>query len=469
VSRFDLAVIGAGSGGLSVAAAAAQFGRRVVLFEKAQMGGDCLNTGCVPSKALLAAAKAAQAVRGASAFGIAAAEPSVDFARVMDRVQAVIAAIAPHDSQERFEKLGVTVVRAAARFAGPQVLEAGGQRHEARRIVIATGSRPALPPIPGLGEVAFLTSESLFANRRLPRHLVVIGGGPIGLEMAQAHRRLGAAVTVIEALDPLGREDPACAAVVLDVLKAEGIRVFPRTAVTAVRRRGEGIAVETGGAGVIEGSDLLVATGRSANVEGLDLDRAGIASNAKGIIVDAGLRTSNRAVYAIGDVVGGPQFTHVAGDHAGLVVRSALFGLPVKVRTTLVPRVTFTDPELAQLGLTESEARRQHGDAVSVARWPFRDNDRAVADGRTDGFVKVIVGRRGRILGVSIVGAGAGDLLQPWTLALENGLGLRAMAGTLVPYPTRGEASRRAAVGHFAGLAANPWVRRIIGLVTRFG
>ncbi len=463
--EHDIAVIGAGSGGLSVAAAAAQFGRKVVLFEKGEMGGDCLNYGCVPSKALLAAAKQAQALRSGAPFGIAAVEPQVDWAAVRAHVQRAIAAIAPHDSQQRFEALGVTVVRSAARFLDARTLEAAGRQFTARRIVIATGSRPAIPPIPGLGEVACLTNETIFGNQRLPEHLLIIGGGPVGLEMAQAHRRLGARVTVIEAGEPLAHDDPALAAVVLGKLAAEGVEMISRTQVIRVFQRDGAIGVETGDGRGFTGSHLLVAAGRRPNVEDLDLGRAGVAFTQRGITVDRGLRTSNRRVYAIGDVAGG-RFTHEAGYQAGIVLRNALFALPAKA-SAVIPHVTYTDPELAQAGLTEAEARARHGAAVKVLRAPFTGNDRAQAEGRTEGLVKIIIGRRGRILGAGIVAPGAGELIQPWILALAQGLRISAMAGPVLPYPTRGEAGRRAATGYFAGFASNPLVRRVIGLIDR--
>lgn len=462
--HFDIAVIGAGSGGLTVAAAAAQFGRKVVLFEKGEMGGECLNSGCVPSKALLAAAKQAQALRDGARFGIAPAEPQVDFARVRAHVQRAIAAIAPHDSQQRFEQLGVTVIRAAARFVDPRTLEAAGGHFTARRVVIATGSRPAVPPIPGLADVAFLTNETLFANDTLPSHLIVIGGGAAGLEMAQAHRRLGSRVTVIEAAAPLAQDDPELAAVVLGQLAAEGVEILARTAVTRVFRHGEGLAVEAGGR-LIAGSHLLVATGRRPNVEGLGLEAAGIAVTAQGITVDRRLRSSNRRVHAIGDVAGG-RFTHEAGYQAGIVIRNALFGLPARA-TAAIAHVTYTAPELAQVGLTEAAARALHGDAITVLRSPFSGNDRAVAEGHTPGLVKLVAGPRGRILGAGIAGAGAGDLIQPWVLALERRLKIGAIASAVLPYPTRGEASRRAAIGYFADFASNPLLRGVISLVSR--
>jgi pyruvate/2-oxoglutarate dehydrogenase complex dihydrolipoamide dehydrogenase (E3) component len=460
----DIAVIGAGSGGLSVAAAAASFGQKVVLFEKGEMGGDCLNFGCVPSKALLAAARQAQAMREAGPFGIAPVAPQVDFAGVRAHVQRAIAGIAPHDSQQRMERLGVTVVRAAARFVDARTLEADGRRFTARRIVIASGSRPAVPPIPGLADVPHLTNETLFANDTLPSHLLVIGGGAVGLEMAQAHRRLGAQVTVIEAATPLAQDDPELAAVVLDQLAAEGVEVVASTAVSRVFRSAQGIGVEAGGRS-FTGSHLLVATGRKPNVEELGLGAAGIAFTARGITVGKGLRTSNPRVYAIGDVAGG-RFTHEAGYQAGIVIRNALFGLPARA-SAAIAHVTYTAPELAQVGLTEAEARSAHGDAIRVLRAPFAAKDRAIADGRTAGLVKVITGPRGRILGAGIVGHAAGDLIQPWVLALERRLKIGAIASSVLPYPTRGEASRRAAIGYFADFASNSLVRSVIALVSR--
>ncbi len=461
---FDIAVIGAGSGGLTVAAAAAQFGQRVVLFEKSEMGGDCLNTGCVPSKALIAAAARAQAMREAGRYGIKAVVPEVDFKQVMAHVRDAIATIAPHDSQERFEKLGVTVIRAAARFVGTRELEAAGQRFTARRIVVATGSRAAVPAIPGLDGVPFFTNETLFLNEVLPSHLVIIGGGPIGCELGQAFRRLGSAVTIIQSGAILAKEDPEAAGLVAERLAAEGITLKTGTAVKAVSGGAGGIRVDTADGQTITGSHLLVAAGRTANVEGLDLAAAGIDFTPRGITTDDGLKTSNRAVYAVGDVAGRGQFTHLASYHAGLVVRNALFGLPVKAKAQ-IPRVTFTAPELAQVGLTEPEALAAHGSGVKVLRAPFALNDKAVAEGRTDGFVKVLATARGRILGATIVGDEAGELIQPWVMALAGGVKLSRMTSYIHPYPTRGEASKRAAINHFASLASNPFLRSVIRLI----
>ena len=463
-ASYDVAVIGAGSGGLTVAAAAAQFGERVVLFEKGEMGGDCLNYGCVPSKALLAAAKQAEAMRKASRYGISPQEPVIHFAQVRAHVRRAIAAIAPNDSQERFEKLGVKVVRAEARFRDARTLEAAGETFQARRIVVASGSSAALPPISGLADVAHFTNETIFENAELPRHLIIIGGGPIGVEMAQAHRRFGSEVTIIEAFDPLAKDDPELTEIVLERLRAEGVTILARTAIAEVSQTADGIAVETREKGTISGSHLLVAAGRRPNVEALNLEAAGIAHTAKGITVDDGLRTSNPRVYAVGDVAGRQQFTHLAGYHAGVVIRNALFGLAAKANA-VIPWVTYTDPELAHAGLTEADARKQHGDRVRVLRWPFHDNDRAQAEGRSDGLVKIVTGRRGRILGASIVGAEAGELILPWVLAMSQRLKISAMAQVVAPYPTRSEASRRAAITYFADFSSNSWVRGVISLV----
>lgn len=463
---YDLAIIGAGSGGLSVAAAAAQFGQKVILFEKGKMGGDCLNYGCVPSKALIAAAKHAHVFRTSGPYGIAAAEPKVDFKKVRDHIRKVIAAIEPHDSAARFEKLGVKVVPGAAKFRDAKTLESGGGIFSAKRIVIATGSRPAVPAIPGLETVAYFTNETIFENSVLPKHLIIIGGGAIGMELAQAHRRLGSAVTVIEAFTPLAKDDPELAAVVLESLRRDGVKIFAETAIKKISKAKSGIAIETAGHGKITGSHLLVATGRAANVEGLNLEAAGVVYTAKGVTVDKGLRTSQKHIYAIGDVAGGLQFTHVANYHAGLVIRNALFRLPVSNRSDIIPHVTFSEPELAQVGFTEAQALKDYGPSIKVVRWPFLDNDRAQAEGKTTGLIKAVIGKRGRILGVGIVGANAGEVIQPWVLAMNEGLKIRAIAGMVAPYPTLGEINRRVAVNYFSGLASNPWLRRVIRLVS---
>jgi pyruvate/2-oxoglutarate dehydrogenase complex dihydrolipoamide dehydrogenase (E3) component len=467
----DICVIGAGSGGLSVAAAAAAFGVPVVLIEKAKMGGDCLNTGCVPSKALLAAARHAAQMRDGERFGVNVQTIDVDFRAVQEHVRGVIAAIAPVDSEERFTGLGVRVIRAAASFKDKRTVVAGEFEIRARRFVVATGSTAAVPPIPGLDGVSYLTNETVFDLTELPRHLLVIGGGPIGLELAQAFRRLGSDVTVLEAAQPLAKDDPECAAVVLDSLARDGVTIRAGVTVARVARQGGTIAVTISADGkdeIIEGSHLLVATGRKATLEGLGLEAAGIRTDRKGIVTDVRLRTSNRRVYAVGDVAGRLQFTHAANYYAGIVIRNALFRLPAKADDDAVPWVTYTEPELAQTGLTEAQARAR-GIKVRIARWPYHDNDRAQAEGVTHGHIKVVTDRRGRILGATLVGAQAGELITAWTLAIAQRLDIRAMAGIVVPYPTLSEIGKRAAIDSFAPRLTGPWVRRIIRWLRKLG
>jgi pyruvate/2-oxoglutarate dehydrogenase complex dihydrolipoamide dehydrogenase (E3) component len=461
----DLCIIGGGSAGLTVAAGAVQLGARVVLVERGEMGGDCLNYGCVPSKALIAAGHAAQSMRDAARFGIAPVEPAIDFGATMDHVRGVIAAIAPADSVERFEKLGVRVLRTTARFVSPDTVEADGQRIRARRFVIASGSRPTAPPIPGLDGVPYLTNETVFDNRTRPEHLIVIGGGPIGMEMAQAHRRLGARVTVLEAATLLGKDDPELAAIVIARLRTEGVVLRDRVKIARASGTIGAIAVELDGGERIEASHLLVAAGRAPNVEDLDLDKAGVVVTKRGITVDKRLRTSNRRIYAIGDVNGLHPFTHMAGFHGALVIRNALFRLPVNVHATALPWTTYTDPEMAQVGLAEAQARERHGDGVRVVRWPLRENDRAQAERDTGGLVKVVADKRGRVLGAGIVAPRAGDLIHVWCLAMARGLKLGALAQMVVPYPTLGEASKRAAGSFFTEALFSPRTRWLVRLL----
>ncbi|MEN3379016.1 MAG: hypothetical protein V7604_4371 [Hyphomicrobiales bacterium] len=468
----DICVIGAGSGGLSAAAAAAAFGVPVVLIEKGLMGGDCLNYGCVPSKALLAAARHAAEPKHVTPFGLKLPRADVDFAKVNAHVRGVITAIAPNDSKERFTGLGVQVIEGTARFKDARTVVVG-ERFEikARRFVIATGSSAAVPPIPGLAETPYLTNETVFELKRCPEHLIIIGGGPIGLELAQAHGRLGARVTVLEAAVPLAKDDPECAAIVLEALAQEGVVIRQGVKVVRVARNGDHLqAVIEGPQGeeTIEGSDLLIATGRKANVAGLDLEAAGIKYQSSGILVGRGLRTTNRRVYAIGDVAGRLQFTHVANYHAGIVIRNALFRLPAKANEETIPWVTFTDPELAHVGLTEAQARTRHK-AIRVLRWPYHENDRAQAERETHGHIKIITKANGLILGATIVGAHAGELITTWTLALSRSLNIRAMTGIVVPYPTLSEIGKRAAITYFSPSLTSPTVRRVISFLRRFG
>ncbi|SPF77380.1 Mercuric reductase [Aliiroseovarius pelagivivens] len=449
--KTDVCIIGAGSGGLSVAAGAVQMGASVVLLEGHKMGGDCLNYGCVPSKALLHAGK--------SAMGWDAAH---------DHVRQTIATIEPHDSVERFEGLGVRVITEYGQFISPKEVQAGDYVIEARRFVISTGSSPLVPPIPGIENVPYETNETIFDLKTRPDHLLIIGGGPIGMEMAQAHRRLGCEVTVIEGMKALGRDDPEMAAHVLDALRDEGIAIEEDAMAAEIRGKAGAIEIEAKDGQVFKGTHLLMAVGRKANTDKLNLEAAGIEPTRTGIKVDASLRTTNKKVYAIGDVAGGLQFTHVAGYHAGVIIRSMLFGLPSKQRTDHIPWATYTAPELAQIGLTEAEARKTHGDKLEVARFDFAGNDRAIATQQTKGLIKVMI-VKGRPVGVSIVGPGAGEMITLWALAIANRLKMGQIAGMVAPYPTMAEISKRAAGAYFSPrLFDNPMVKRVVGFVQKF-
>ena len=471
VLKPDLCVIGAGSGGLSVAAAAAQFGVPVVLIEKGRMGGDCLNYGCVPSKALLAAAKRAEAVRNASAFGVEVIEAQLDHRAVHDHVHGVIAAIAPNDSVERFTGLGVRVIQAHASFLDRITVEAGRVLVRARRFVIATGSTPSIPPIPGLDEIPYFTNETIFDISERMQHLIVLGGGPIGVELAQAHRRLGAHVTIIDAGSFLARDDPEAVAVILKRLEDAQVVLHANTRVERVERAVQGVAVhvqKNGDTEIIKGTHLLVATGRKPTVKSLGLDRAGVKFTADGIQVNDHLKTTNRRVYAIGDVVGGAQFTHLANYHAGIVIRNALFRLRPRASAALIPHVTFTEPELAQIGMTEAEARKKHR-RLRILRWPFSDNDRAQAERETDGFIKVVARPNGTILGATIVGAHAGELLQLWIVAMAKDMRVGDIMNFVLPYPTFSEISKRVALTYYQPTLTKRWLRSIIAFLRRFG
>jgi pyruvate/2-oxoglutarate dehydrogenase complex dihydrolipoamide dehydrogenase (E3) component len=461
--QADICIIGAGSGGLSLAAGAAQLGRKVVLIERHKMGGDCLNYGCVPSKSLIAAASHAQAIRRAPEFGVNAGDVRVDYPRVMKHVHDVIAAIEPNDSVERFEKLGVRVIKAAAKFVSASEVEAGEDRITARYFVVATGSSPAKPPIPGLDQTPYFTNETVFDNMVLPEHLIIIGGGAIGLEMAQAHRRLGSRATVLEAFRIMPKDDPEAVAIVRKALEDEGVVIREGAAVTAVSKMDGGIAVtisRNGQTEALAGSHLLLAAGRAPNVNGLNLEAAGVKYSRKGIEVDQSLRTANPRVYAIGDVAGGLQFTHVAGYHAGLMIRRLLFKMPVKTDTAAIPWCTYTDPELAHVGLTEAQAKEK-GLSFSVARWPLHDNDRAQAERETHGLAKIVVSG-GRAVGATIVAPHAGDLIQPWVMAIGQRTKLSAMAGMVAAYPTLGEVSKRAAGSHFTPTLFSARTRAVV-------
>ncbi len=446
-------------------------GARTVLVEKAKMGGDCLNYGCVPSKSLLAAARAADAIRRSGRFGVNGHEPYIDFARVHDHVHGVIGEIAPHDSQERFEGLGVQVIRESGGFIGPNEIAAGNHRIRAKRFVVATGSSPLVPDIPGLADVPYLTNETIFDNTERTDHLLVIGGGPIALEMAQAHRLLGAQVTVLQRSRILRKDDPELIEVVRRRFNADGIELLEGIRIRRLERAHNGVAIvieQDGAQRRIRGTHLLVAAGRRPNINGLGLDGAGIDYSERGIAVDRRLRTTNKRVFAIGDVIGGHRFTHMAGYHAGIVIRNALFRLPAKIDERAVPRVTFTEPEIAHVGMNEAEARAAHG-KIRVLRSSFSGNDRAQTERDTDGMVKLFVTNRGRVLGASMVGPHAGELLLPWSLAITEKISIGKIASAIVPYPTLSEVSKRAAGSYYTDSLFSDRTRKVVRALLSLG
>jgi pyruvate/2-oxoglutarate dehydrogenase complex dihydrolipoamide dehydrogenase (E3) component len=468
----DLCVIGAGSSGLSAAAAAATLGVSVVLIERGRMGGDSLNTGSVPAQALIAAARRAHEARTAGGLGVKVQRVNVEFHEVNDHVQGVIAALAPNRSKERYAGLGVRVIEGEARFIDPDTVVVGeGIQIKARRFVVATGTSPSVPPIPGLDETPYLTSETLFEARVRPKHLIVAGGGGRALELAQAFRRLGSEVTVLEKAQPLAGEDPECARIVLGSLGTEGVTIRSGIEIERVRRvraKVEVVLTHAGESETIEGSDLLIASGRAPNVAGLGLEAARIKYGPAGITVDKYLRTTNKKVYAVGAVAAVRGSAEAGSHHAGLVVRHALFRHPVTLDLDAIPRVTFTDPELAHVGMTEGQARERHR-IIRVLRWPYLENDRAQAEGETMGHIKVITTKSGRILGSTLVGAAAGELIAAWTLAVAQGLSIRAFAQIVMPYPTLAEIGGNAALTASSESLTSPWTQRMFGWLRRFG
>lgn len=453
----DVIVIGAGAGGLTAAGGCAMLGLKVALIERGEMGGDCLNTGCVPSKALIAAAHRAHAMRHAGAYGIGAVDPAIDFAAVHAHVWRAIETIAPVDSQEHFEELGCEVIRAHATLTGPHHVEVDGRTLSAPRIVLAVGSKPFVPPIAGIDTVPFLTNETVFHLKQRPAHLVVLGGGPIGMEMAQSFRRLGAEVTLVSKGPPMAKDDPEAAAIAIASLKADGVTIIEGDAVGADARNG--VTLMLAGGQTVTGSHLLIATGRTTDFTGLGLDAAGVRHDARGIVVDQRRRTTNKRIYAIGDCRPGPHFTHASGYEGSNAVLEIGLGLPAKADYRALPWVTYTDPEVAQVGMTEAEARKQFGSAVTVWRKDFEHNDRAICEGETTGFVK-LVKRGGKLVGATIVGAHAGDMLMPYAMAIAGKKSTFGIASLIAPYPNRIEHVKAAAFASHEAQVFNGWTRR---------
>lgn len=467
--RYHLVVIGAGPAGLVAAAGAAGLGAKVALIEKHRLGGDCLNYGCVPSKALLKSARVAATVRNAGEFGVdVPAGSRVDFGAVMERMRRLRASLAPHDSAERFRGLGVDVFFGAGCFTSPDTIDVGGQSLRFRRALIATGGRAAIPDISGLAEAGFATNETVFSLASLPRRLVVLGAGPIGCELAQAFARFGSQVTLIASrANVLPKEDADAARIVEASLRRDGVEILANARVVGVARRvpEKQVAIECGGVG--RGSinrtadELLVAVGRTPNVAGLGLEVAGVEFDSRaGVRVDDHFRTTNRRVFAAGDVCSRIQFTHAADAMARIVLQNALFPGRGKGSSLVIPRCTYTDPEMAVVGLTEAEAR-ERGLAVDVLVEEMSGNDRAVLDGETAGFVKVLLRRdTDQIVGASIVASNAGDMLNELTLAMTAKIGLSTLARTIHPYPTQSEVIKRLA-DQFARRRLTPFVKKL--------
>lgn len=438
----DAIVIGGGAAGLTAAGGCALFGLKVALIEAHEMGGECLNNGCVPSKALLTAAKRA-AEGGKDAFGVALAAPQVTWSGVHQHIHDAIAHIAPHDSQERFEEMGCEVIREWATITGPHSVEVGGRELRAPRIVIATGSKPAVPPIEGLDSMPYLTNENLFDLDELPGHLVIVGGGVIGMEMAQGFRRLGSQVTVINPGRLMGRDDPEAVAVVAAKLRAEGVTFIDGQAAKVSGKAGA-IKVTVGDAPEISGTHLLIAVGRTPNIGKLGLENIGIETNRNGIIVDARRRSSIKSIYAIGDCRDGPRLTHVSGYEGSNVALEITLGVPAKVDWSALPWCTYVEPELAQIGMTEADAKAKYGDKITVVKECFDHNERSIAEGATEGFLKVVFKGK-KVLGATIVGKNAGELLLPWSQTITGKSSSFAMGSAIISYPTRSEISKAAA------------------------
>lgn len=466
--KADICIIGAGSGGLSVAAGAAQLGKNTVLVEGGKMGGDCLNYGCVPSKALIASANAAHNMKNTAKFGIIPQALQVNFRDVHDHIHDVIAGIAPNDSVERFKEIGVKVIQEYGRFESAKILSAGAAKIQAKRFIIATGSSPSVPPIPGLSEVPYLTNETIFDLTSPPEHLIIIGGGPIGLEMAQAHRRLGAKVTVV-ALAFMENDDPELVEILLTSLSEEGVTLKDKVNIQNVSHNDGRFTISLDDE-TISGSHLLVATGRKPNIDKLELEKAGVDYTRLGVTVGDNLRTTNKSIYAIGDVAGGAGFTHKAAYDAGIIIRRICFGMFwTKADYKALPHATYTSPELAGVGLSEKAASTRYGDNITILKWPYAENDRARATRATKGMVKVITTKKGHILGASIVGRSADEILAPWTLAISQGLKIGAMANIISPYPTLGEINKRAASSFYTKSLFSDKTKRIVKLLSFLG
>jgi pyruvate/2-oxoglutarate dehydrogenase complex dihydrolipoamide dehydrogenase (E3) component len=468
--RYDLVVIGGGSGGLSVASVAGRLGLRVALVEAAgELGGECLHTGCVPSKTLLRSARVAQLMRRGADFGLTPRDPGVDMAAVSRRVRTVVERLQAHDDPARFRSYGVEVVFATARFLDPHRVQAGERVLRGRRFVLATGSAPAVPPIPGLAEAGYWTNEAIFGVSETPARLAVIGAGPVGVEMAQAFARLGWQVSLLEAGGRiLPAEDAEAGDTLAAALAAEGLTVRTGAPVAEVvpGADGDGHRLRLEGGGEVAADRILVATGRQPVTAGLDLAAAGVTLTGAGAVaVDRRQRTAARHIFAVGDVCGPYQFSHLANYQAGVVVRNAVFRLPARADLTALPRVTYSDPELAQVGLTAAEAQQRFADA-EVHRADFGDLDRAVAEGEATGFAKLVFWR-GRIVGATVMGPHAGEVLPQLVQAVRGRLKPADIAGAIHAYPTLAEIAKRAVEKYYGERLFRPRVTTLVRWINR--
>jgi len=468
--KTDICVIGAGAGGLSVAAGAVQMGADVVLIEKSMMGGDCLNYGCVPSKSLLSAAHIMDTLKNADKLGIHVNNYSVDYQEVHNHIHNVIKTIAPKDSIERFEKLGVKVIKGEASFKNSKEVIVGDKVVHAKYFVIATGSKPIVLPIKGLESVNYLTNETIFDLKEIPEHLVVIGGGPIGCELSQGLRLLGAKVTIIQRSRILAKDDQELTNVVYDKFIEDGLEVYENTNIDSIENIDGKIIVNfehKGKVAKVAGSHLLLSVGRKPNIDRLNLNAAGIEYSSRGIHINSRLRTSNKKIFALGDAALGYKFTHMAGYQAGIIIRNILFRIPAKVNYNAVPWVTYTEPELAHVGMHEDEALKKFKDA-KILKLPFSDNDRAQSELKTKGMIKVITNKNGLILGASIVGSNAGDLIGTWCLAISQKLKIGSVAGCIIPYPTRGEINKQVAGSFYTPMLYSDKTRKIVKFIMKW-
>ncbi len=469
-ATYNAVVIGAGTAGLVVAAATAGLGGRVALIERGPMGGDCLNFGCVPSKALISSARVADRMRRADVWGFQAHEPKFSFRDVVARVRARRAQIAPHDSQERFEQLGVEVFRGEATFHSPNEVRVGSQTLRGARIVIATGTSPAVPDLPGLSDVPYFTNETIFDElEERPRSMIVLGGGPIGCELSQAFARLGVKITLVQRGSRLlPKEDAEVGEVIVPLLERDGVCCRTNLEAKSIRKTGDGISLTVSGnrgEEVIEAQALLIATGRRPNTSALDLAKAGLSSGPRGLEVNSRLQTSQPHIFAAGDIVGPYHFTHMADYQARIVARNILMPfsfLYQKAEYSTVPWATYLDPEVGRVGMNEDEARARNV-AYDIYRSAVPDLDRAVVEDETEGFVKILTARgTDRILGVTMVASHAGDLIHEFALAMKHRIGLGQISSVIHAYPTFAELARKTGDA-YQKTRLTPRVRRLFG------